>query len=143
MFNKIICPTDFSEEANNAVEYAAKLAQVFTTKLLLLNVHQLPLVSSVALGEGISSSARESSAIAAERLKDTCNEVNKMFKVSADYEVDITTKSLSNALSAHGEDNTLIVMGTGGVHTLTEFFFGTNTYNVIKKAKCPVLFVPA
>jgi len=143
MLNKIICPTDFSDEANNAVEYAAKLAQVFNTKLLLVNVHQIPLASSVTLSEGISSSSKEDSMIAADRLKNICQEINRMFKISVDYEVDITIQSLSAKLGSTGDANTIIVMGTGGARTITEFFFGTNTYNVIKKAQCPVLFVPA
>ena len=40
--NTIIVPTDFSPAADNAAEYAAKLAQRLNASVLLLHVYQLP-----------------------------------------------------------------------------------------------------
>lgn len=37
----------------------------------------------------------------------------------------------------------LIIMGTKGATGIKEILFGTNTVHVIKKAKCPVIAVPA
>jgi nucleotide-binding universal stress UspA family protein len=142
MINKIICPTDFSVEAINATEYAAKLAQALNAELLFVNVYQIPLVSKVALAEGIDSDVKENGELASERLSKVCREINKKFGIVANYEVDITTKSLTEMLAASGNEDSLIVMGTGGIQYVRDFFFGTNTYRVIKKAKCPVLLVP-
>lgn len=38
---KILCPTDFSEPAHNAIAYAAKLAQATNCELTLLNVQSM------------------------------------------------------------------------------------------------------
>ena len=42
----IIIPTDFSDCANNASEYAAKLAKSIDAKVLLLHVYHVPLTSA-------------------------------------------------------------------------------------------------
>lgn len=48
---KIVCPTDFSAICNNAITYAAKLAQI-TTDLTLLNVQSMFDYTPVAFGTG-------------------------------------------------------------------------------------------
>lgn len=143
MKTTIICPTDFSETANNATEYAAKLAQILNAELTLVNVQRIiPEAAAVSLSEGVARNTRENSLIASNKLKEMSIEINKMFKISTTYEVDITTKSLTKTISSLGKQSAMIVMGTNGADNLTQFFFGTNTYNVIKKTECPVLIVP-
>lgn len=143
MIKKIVCPTDFSDAALNATEYAAKLAQLFGAELLFVNVQRIiPVDAAVSLREGIGSDVLESSRDAVVMLKEMSVEANKMFKISADYEVDVTSKSMEKILSSLGDDNTMIVMGTNGVDDLYQYFFGTNTYHVIKKSNCPVLVIP-
>lgn len=143
MIKKIICPVDFSASANNAVEYAAKLAQVFTAELLLVNVERVfPVTEAVSLGNGINATTRENARLTSSRLKELSEEAARAFKISTAYEVEVTTKSLAKTLSSLEEKNTMIVMGTNGADDLFQFFFGSNTYNVIKKAECPVLLVP-
>ena len=143
MVKKIVCPTDFSSAAINSTEYAAKLAQVFGAELLFVNVQQIiPVAAEVSLGQGIGAEIRENSRMASDALKKISEETNKMFNISVDYEVDITSKSIEKILASHEGDNTMIVMGTNGADDLYQYFFGTNTYHVIKKSKCPVLVVP-
>ena len=143
MIKKIISPTDFSKSAVNAAEYAAKLAQVFAAELLFVNVQKiLPVAAAVSLGEGIGSNVRENAQIAAGSLKEMSIETNKMFNISTDYEVDITAKSIEKVFSSIKPENTMIVMGTNGADNISQYFFGTNTYHVIKKTNCPLLLVP-
>ena len=56
--------------------------------------------------------------------------------------MDFTTGSLAKSITQHTDGETMIVMGTGGLQYVSDFFFGTNTYRVIKNAKCPVLLIP-
>ncbi len=143
MKTTIICPTDFSDAANNAVEYSAKLSQIIEAELTLVNVQRVtPVAAAVSMGNGIANDIRENSIIASGKLKEMSVEINRMFKIPTKYEVDITTKSLSKTISSLGKNNTIIVMGTNGADNLSQFFFGTNTYNVIEKTECPVLLVP-
>ncbi|MGP8217406.1 MAG: universal stress protein [Bacteroidia bacterium] len=143
MIKRIICPVNFSDASVNATEYAAKLAQVFNVPLVLVNVEKIaPVTAAVSLGEGIGANIRENSLLASKRLSESAVQINKMFKISVDYEVDITTKSLAKTIASLGSESTMIVMGTNGADDMMQFFFGTNTYNVIKKSECPVLLVP-
>jgi len=139
----IICPTDFSDTANNATEYAAKLAQIINAELVLVNVQKIfAPIAAVSLNEGVGRNTRENTLLASNKLKEMSREINKIFNISATYEVDISTRSLAKTISSFENKNSMIVMGTNGADDLTQFFWGTNTYNVIKQTKCPVLIIP-
>lgn len=144
MIKKIICPTDFSEAANNALEYAGKLAQVLGAEVHLVNVERIqPLLDgSLNMAEGIGTSATKKANVASQKLEQVVDEVKTTFNVPASYEVDITPGAMATAISKLGTDNSMIVMGTNGADGLRQFLFGTNTYNVISKAQCPVILVP-
>ena len=143
MIKKIICPTDFSSVANNAVEYAAKLSQVFNAELMLVHIQVISPLQEVGIMLGMgNSNLRDDSRIVADRLKEMSAEINKMFKISCSYELDITSISMAEMITSIGFEQSMIVMGTNGSDNLYQYFFGTNTYLVIKKAQCNVLVVP-
>ena len=143
MIKKIICPVDFSTASLNALEYAAKLAQVFNSELMLINVQRISMpAAAVSMGEGIGAHVHEDALLASERLKDMAVETNKMFNISTHYEVEITATAMEKTFALAGEKNVMIVMGTNGIDDVDQYIFGTNTYNVIKKTNCPVFIVP-
>lgn len=131
MIRKIICPTDFSEAANNATGYAAKLAQIYQAELLLIHV-----ATPIA---GIRILKTDETSV---QLITRCAEISKQFRISADYEIETGTGSLADHIARAKQEKALVVMGTNGSDTLYERFFGTLTYNVIRKTNCPVLVVP-
>lgn len=142
MKTTIICPIDFTDSANNASEYAAMLAQVINAELMLINVQQIHFETAVSLGEGIGSKQRENSLWASNKLKQMSVDINKVYKISTTYEVDITTKSLSETIASAAKHNKMIVMGTNGPDNLKQFFGGTNTYKTSRESECPLLIVP-
>jgi nucleotide-binding universal stress UspA family protein len=143
MIKKIVCSTDFSKAANNATEYAAKLAQVLKAELLFINLQQVsPVESTMSMAGDIDENIKANALVAPHRLKEISAETNKMFNISTDYEVDITSQSLTKLIADVQPNNTLIVMGSNSTGDFTQYFFGTNTYNVIKKTNCPLLLVP-
>lgn len=143
MIKKIVCPVDFSETSINAVEYAASLAKAFGVELLLLNLQQIaPVSSAVSMGEGITAEVRSNSRIAQQRFKDMCLEIKMEFDLEANFEVDISGESLVKTLKPLSGQNTLIVMGSNGADDMYQYFFGSNTYQVIKEAQCPILLIP-
>lgn len=139
MYTRIICPIDFSETAINAVEYAAQIAQKFSGKLFLLNVH--PLISS-ELVAGNADALRETTSDNRKRLNNICSETNKSFQVACEAEVIVAYPRLEKMIEAAVQEKSMIVMGTSGIDDLYQYFFGTNTFNVIKKVSCPVWLVP-
>jgi len=138
MITKIICPTDCSSVANNAIEYAAKLAQIFNVELQLLNIQDLATVELARTGEYLSDDIMSTPEV----LNNTCGEINKIFSIPCSYVTETNTDSLQEAITKKAGGSNLIVIGTNGVDDLHQYFFGTNTFNVIKKANCPVLLVP-
>jgi len=142
MKTTIICPIDFTNSANNALEYAAMLAVVINAELMLINVQQIHFEAAVSLGEGIGSRKLENSLWASNKLKKMSVDINKLYKIPTTYEVDITTKSLAETIASAVTRNTIIVMGTNGPDNLKQFFWGTNTYKTSKESECPLLIVP-
>ncbi len=136
---KILCPTDFSETAQNAIAYAAKLAQTTHCSLTLLNVQSVfdftP--AEVLRGRGMALAG------AAERLEEESQQISQAFKISCYAEVESSSSKLSSVIHDKAQGYDLIVMGTDGPDDLYQFFGGSNTYNAILKSEIPVLLVPA
>lgn len=143
MIQRIICPVDFSTAALNATQYAANLANTFGAQLLLLNVQKIiPVAAAVSLGEGIDAGARRESVKVSHKLKEVALDLERKYSIVVNQEVDITVESLANAISSHSSENTMVVIGSNGFDNGWQFYFGTNSFNVINKAKGPVLVVP-
>jgi nucleotide-binding universal stress UspA family protein len=136
---KILCPTDFSGAANNAIAYAGKLAHATNSELTLLNVQSLFDYSPIEVV-----SAEHSPATFVKRnLESQCDEVIRTFKIVCNAEVETGFSRLSSVIREKAQDFDLIVMGTDGADDLYEFFSGSNTYRAIEKTKTPVLVIPS
>lgn len=135
---KIICPTDFSPTANNAIEYGAKLAQIMKAKMEILHVQllsaALPIISGLEAIQSISEIT--------DVLQKMCDEVSHTFNIRCDYSLETTIKTLEKTISEKVEEHNLIVMGTNGKDDEYQHIFGTNSYEVVKKSKSPVLIIP-
>jgi nucleotide-binding universal stress UspA family protein len=135
---KILCPTDFSTTAGNAIAYAARLAKQIHAELTLLNVQSLldHTPAKAIRGEEVHVEAVTT------QLAMQCREVTKTFNIPCGSEVITAITSISNAIGNKAAAYDLIVMGTKGPAGLFEFFSGTNTYKVIRKSSTPVLLIP-
>lgn len=138
MYKKIICPVDFTPVSNNSLAYAAQLAKKLQAGLHLLNVKTLVNTGPVPAGVMVEADAQ----IAGELMKATRDTIMKTHQVECTSEVDVTRESMEQAIVAAAGEDGLVVMGTDGADSLFQYFFGTNTYHVIKNAKCPVVVVP-
>ena len=135
---KIICPTDFSTTANYAIEYAANLAKKLNAELEILNVQ---IVSQVApLASAVI--AKEEHIAINDKLQKICNEVKASFNITCNYSVELSTNTLETAIGEKTDKDNLIVIGTNGADDIYQYIFGTNSFNIIEKAKCPVLLLP-
>jgi nucleotide-binding universal stress UspA family protein len=136
---KILCPTDFSETAHNAIAYAAKLAQTTNCELTLLNVQSMFDLTPVEIIRGKDMTL----ASVAEQLNAQSREITKAFKISCYAEVEPSFSKLSSIIHEKAKGYDLIVMGTDGPDDLYQLFGGSNTYNAIVKSETPLLLVPA
>lgn len=135
---KILCPTDFSESSRNAIVYAAKLAGKLNADVTLFNVKSVFDFAPIEMLRGTQMTLEGIS----EELEDLSQEVTKVFKISCYPEVQPSARPLADIISERALDFDLMVMGTNGPEDLYQFFNGSNTYNVIRKASVPVMLVP-
>ena len=128
----VLVPTDFSENANQAIEYAAEICRATGSRLTLLHVipdNQHGIRERLRTEETMSALSK---AIADEYPGLACD-------------ITITAGEVVEEilLEAERSEADLIVMGTQGASNLGKLFFGSNTASVIEKASCIVLSVPA
>ena len=134
LMKKILCPTDFSETANQAIAYAAMIAKKAEAELTLFNVQSI-----FALHDEEASPAIET---IRERLEEQKNQVVKVFNIACRIEVLPSDKNLTDIISQHAKGFDLIVMGTNGADDNYELFFGSRSYQIAKEVSVPVLLIP-
>lgn len=139
----ILVATDFSPAATNAVHYALGLIKFFKTKLVLVNVYQMPL--------GGYDSLQPLEMISA--LEDASNEALKQLRKELieklGYDPGIECVPGSAPLSALIKENCskysvdLLVMGmTGDAGVLKENLIGSTAIDVAKGVAIPLFIVP-
>lgn len=143
----ILVPTDFSEQADNALDLAAQIARKSGAKILVINVIEgIRNFSFNTIGESESIMGEE--AFIVRKLIDQVKErlgnlvLNDAFEgldISTEVEMGSPYESISKVIAQHDAD--LLVMGTKGVGGLDEVLIGSNTEKVVRYAKCPVMTV--
>ncbi len=134
---KILVPTDFSDNAHNAFEFAKKLAPLTNGSVTLLfayhNVYDFAAQSS-----SITTQIEEEARKAMEELNN-----DRDTKIHVDFKIVQGYVATTIASTAYREDYDLIVMGTQGASGIEESLVGSNTAHVIKDSMVPVLAVPS
>lgn len=143
----ILLPTDFSENALNAIKYAAYLFEKGTCNFFLLNVFT-PIVYhlDVALinsGQyALLDAMRETSKKKLKQVKE------ETFLISKNEDLSVNTITNFNALIPEidkiviKEKIDLIIMGTKGATGAKKVLLGTNTVHALQNIKCPLLIIP-
>lgn len=139
---QILVPTDFSECANNAVDFAIQSSKLLPAKITLLHSYE---VSSSLLTDyaGVNKEFNVS------MLNDAKEKLEKLKKqiLEADgiiVDTVVSTISLHEAVLKAVEElkADLVVMGTVGASGLKEKLWGSRTSAVIGKSVIPVMVVP-
>jgi len=137
----ILFPTDFSENAENALWYALNLAKDSGAKLHIINSYELPYSHS-----GMSTSLMD---LMRTDSENGLKKVLELIKTSSGFEnVLIETSVLAGDVintvdhyaKTHGID--LTVMGTKGASGLQEVLIGSTTQGVIQEVNSSVLAIP-
>ena len=138
MMKRILCPTDFSPSATNAIAYAAKFCQVVNAEMTLFNVQSIFDLSPAEIIEGESARIRS----VAQLLEEQSDEVGAVFKIVSHADIQPAMSPLSHAIEEKASDYDLIIMGGGKPHDLYSFFAGSNAYNATKRCNIPVMLIP-
>lgn len=136
-----IVPTDFSPEAENALEYACSVASVLGARLILFNSYSFPVHASnarlsAASMKDLEEHNKELLQERAARLSEQCSiEIN--FEYGLMVEV---SEELDKIVQKYQGD--MVFMGMAP-KSLAQELFGNTTTSVIMKQKYPVLAVPS
>jgi nucleotide-binding universal stress UspA family protein len=144
----IIVPTDFSENAANAVKYAVQMSKLHYYKLIFVHVYSLPFLNPEAgmvYDEALSDSLRLQ---ADKALREHIEKVYESMEMNRNLllsELEVTEAiSLSSGIEKiHQKYNAnMIIMGTHGATGLKKFFLGSNAVDVLENVDIPMLSIP-
>lgn len=140
---KILVPTDFSDQAENALKVAAQLARKFDSEIYLLHMLELPLQlidpvqgsNTHNLPESIFfmklAHQRFAKLLAKPYLKDLKVKETVLFHQAFEGIREVSEE----------RDCDLIVMGSHGASGFKEMFIGSNTEKVVRSSTIPVLVI--
>jgi nucleotide-binding universal stress UspA family protein len=145
---KILLPTDFSDNAENAIKYAVQLYKDEKCNFILLNTytpiiyqveHLQPSSPQLQVLEIVKETSRRKLKELIQAIKTEFNNPNHTFtQISA---FNTLTAEINQLFEGNVMD--MIVMGTKGASGLKEVLFGSNTVHVLKNTKCPVIAIPS
>ncbi len=140
---KILVPTDFSDQAQNAVDLASRLAQKMNAEVILLHVVEDPSVTSVHVTGEIDVPDMQDRLFILKLIEkaktDLASTIAKYSDTNIREEMRIGNAyhNIKDIITEHDVD--LVVMGTKGTNSFGEVLLGSNAEKVVRHAKCPVL----
>ena len=143
----VLLPTDFSENAMNAIKYALEFFKYENTNFYFMHAYQAEVYNHEDLlsrtdFDAIVQDMKQQSNANLESLLKAVKEIspNPRFKY---HTISAYNSLLDEAdLIVDGKNIDLIVMGTKGKNNASNLTFGSNTLQVLKYVQCPVLAIP-
>jgi len=138
---KILVPTDFSQEAENALKVAAQIAKKHGSEIYLLHMLEIPMQEIDTI----------SAHVEVPEVMFFMKMAHKKFEEikNSDYLSDITVhdivkpeasfNSVVDICHEHGAD--IIIMGSHGASGFKEMFVGSNAEKVVRMSDVPVLVI--
>lgn len=144
---KILLPTDFSDNAWNAICYALEFFSNEKCEFQILHTYTPTFYRIDYLLGGPSFSAIPDAGVdtAQKGLDKTLVDIHLNYKnPKHKFKVFSAFNTLTNEVSEHTQTKNIdfIVMGTQGATGAKEIFLGTHTVHVLRKSQVPVLVVP-
>ncbi len=142
-FRRILCPVDFSDFSQHALDYATALARWYDARVRVVHVapSSAPIVSAMG-GYPVPMPLIEEDVESLTKQLEAFVEPARRQGITVDAAV-LQGAVVSELLSlAAGGQADLIVMGTHGRGGFERLMLGSVTEKILRKATCPVLTVP-
>lgn len=138
---KILVPTDFSEQAENALKVAVQLARKYGSEIYLLHMLELPMQDFDVLNSpSVVPEAMFFIKLAEQRFKTIM--AQDYLKGLEVHEIVKSFPSFNSIADTCKElDISLIVMGSFGASGFKEMFIGSNAEKVVRVSHVPVLVI--
>ena len=132
MFEKILCPTDFSENSIKALQWAERLTQKFQSELVIVHVLSIP---QPGFASAFNFEAYREKAVSA------LTSFVSALRVKHETVMSIGEPARAILQISRNLKSTGIVMGTRGVKGAIHKILGSTTENVIRESEIPVLTI--
>lgn len=136
---RILVPTDFSVQAENALKVAAQIARNNNSEIHLLHMLEIP----SQMNDAISGSAPIPEVMLfIQKAKETLNFIKeKSYLKGLTVIESIKVEKASQAIISYSNDHDidLILMGSNGTSGIEEIIIGSNTEKVVRLSTAPVL----
>jgi nucleotide-binding universal stress UspA family protein len=140
-FRSVLCPIDFSEDSQRALQYAVAIALRAKAVLRVVYVNDPLLIAAAAAAlhdlRLAKRSARELQLFVNGTVPATAR---KQLRVTSHIAIGDPSDQILKAANSYRTD--LIVLGTHGLTGATRLFMGSTTLSVLQRAAVPVLAVP-
>jgi nucleotide-binding universal stress UspA family protein len=144
LISKILVATDFSENANRAIDFAADLSEKLRASVTIINV--IPNIVPFGM------SGAEIAIVRGENYLSDIKRINEGKIASIINNIKLKNSSIIISIVIFGnpvqeillkaEDFDILVIGHRGESKLLDSFMGTTSERIIHKAKLPVIVVP-
>lgn len=136
----ILVPTDFSDGAQNALDYAIEMVKHTKAKLILFHAYHIPAIPSDAPFVMPVGDMEKDALKALNKIKKNIQIKNEnKFKIECATKLGFAIDEINGFIEEKKID--LVIMGVHGAGYLSEKLIGSITTTLIRKAKCPVLAI--
>ncbi|KKM46540.1 hypothetical protein LCGC14_1559730 [marine sediment metagenome] len=144
---RVLLPTDFSDNAFEAITYAILTFEHIECKFYLMHTYMPPIYLEDyvigSLGEiGLRDIMRENVVTKLNKLRSRLENEFKNVKHTFQSLACLNTLSGQVEEMVNEEKVDIIIMGTKGATGAQEILLGTHTIHIIKKANCPIIAIP-
>ncbi|MCA0130989.1 universal stress protein [Winogradskyella alexanderae] len=139
--NRILVPTDFSEQAENALKVAAMLAKPNNAEIYLLHMMEIPMqqIDPINAHSDVPE-ALFFMKLAHKKFEDLMDsDFLEGITVHETVKADLTFNEIKEACKEFNID--MIVMGSHGAKGIKEMFVGSNAEKVVRTSEVPVLVI--
>ncbi len=145
---KIVIPTDFSENAMNAIRYAVELFKYEQSEFFIIHAYadevydHNTLVSREVFDE-LKETVHKNSEDQLTKILEEIHQISP--NPRHEYKIQSAFGTLIDEVNdlVDKENIDIVVMGTKGKRNDRNLSFGSNTLQVLKYVKCPVLAIPS
>ncbi|MFG6686677.1 universal stress protein [Mariniflexile sp. HNIBRBA6329] len=144
---KILIPTDFSENAMNAIKFALDLFKFQVSEFYIMHAYQDDIYADESLlatsklddiKEVVSKNSKKQLEKTLEKIKNIAPNPKHTFNIISAN--NLLVDEADRLVDEHNID--IVVMGTKGKTNNKKITFGSHTLQVLKYVQCPVLAIP-
>lgn len=140
---KILVPTDFSEQAEYALDLAVHIAKKTGATIIFMHIVEDTTITSINVTGEISFPDMEEKIFLVKLIEKARVEINaakiKYPDISFDTKILIGSIYVNIKEAIYEENVDLVIMGTKGATGLKEILVGSNAERVVRYSSCPVL----